>query len=132
MAETRNSKHETRNSAKRFIAHVDMNTFFVSVERLKDPALEDQPVVVGKPRGRSVVASASYEARHYGIHSAMPMSGAVRRCPDLIVVPPSFRDYQHYHQRVKSILADFTPVLEMTSIDEGYLDLTGARRRLYA
>ncbi len=104
---------------------MDMNTFFVSVERLKDPALEDQPVVVGKPRGRSVVASASYEARHYGIHSAMPMSGAVRRCPDLIVVPPSFRDYQHYHQRVKSILADFTPVLEMTSIDEGYLDLTG-------
>jgi len=107
------------------IAHVDMNTFFVSVERLKDPALEGQPVVVGKPGGRSVVTSASYEARQYGIHSAMPMSGAVRRCPDLIVVPPSFRDYQHYHQRVKSILADFTPTLEMTSIDEGYLDLTG-------
>ncbi len=108
------------------IAHVDMNTFFVSVERLKDPTLEGRPVVVGgQPGQRSVVTSASYEARRYGIHSAMPMNEAVRCCPDLIIVSPSFRDYQHYHDRIKSILADFTPALEMTSIDEGYLDLTG-------
>ncbi|UCH10572.1 MAG: DNA polymerase IV, partial [Fidelibacterota bacterium] len=100
--------------------------FFVSVERLKDPALEGQPVVVGgKPGGRSVVSSASYEARQYGIHSAMPMSEAVRRCPELIIVRPGFSDYQHFHEQVKVILADFTPALEMTSIDEGYLDLTG-------
>lgn len=103
-----------------------MNTFFVSVERLKDPSLEGKPVVVGgDPAGRSVVASASYESRRYGIHSAMPMSEALRRCPDLIVVRPNFHDYQHYHRQVKAILADFTPTLEMTSIDEGYMDLTG-------
>ncbi|MFB0517510.1 MAG: hypothetical protein ACETWG_13030 [Candidatus Neomarinimicrobiota bacterium] len=111
------------------IAHVDMNTFFVSVERLKDPSLEGKPVVVGgEPGRRSVVSSASYEARRYGIHSAMPMTAAVRRCPDLIVVPPNFHDYQQYHQQVKAILADFTPTLEMTSIDEGYLDLTGTEQ----
>lgn len=108
------------------IAHVDMNTYFVSVERLKDPALDGKPVVVGgDPQSRSVVSSASYEARRYGIHSAMPMSQALRRCPDLVIVPPHFHDYQHYHDLVKAILQDFTPVLEMTSIDEGYLDLTG-------
>jgi nucleotidyltransferase/DNA polymerase involved in DNA repair len=106
-----------------------MNTFFVSVERLKDPALEGQPVVVGgEPGGRSVVSSASYEARRYGIHSAMPMSEAVRRCPELIIVRPGFSDYQHFHKQVKAILADFTPALEMTSIDEGYLDLTGTEQ----
>ena len=111
------------------IAHVDMNTFFVSVELLKDPALNDKPVVVGgDPQGRSVVAAASYEARRYGIHSAMPMSQALRRCPNLIIVPPHFHDYQHYHDRVKTILQGFTPLLEMTSIDEGYLDLTGTRQ----
>jgi len=116
----------TRNPAKRLIAHVDMNTFFVSVERLKDPSLEGRPVVVGgDPGSRSVVSSASYEARRYGIHSAMPMTEALRRCPDLVIVPPSFGEYQHHHRRIKGILADFTPALEMTSIDEGYLDLTG-------
>ena len=103
-----------------------MNTFFVSVERLSDPALRDQPVVVGGPAGsRSVVAAASYEARRYGVHSAMPMDQAVRLCPDLIIVPPQFKAYQHYHDRIKALLEQFTPVLEMTSIDEGYLDLTG-------
>ena len=111
------------------IAHVDMNTFFVSVERLKDPALEGQPVVVGgEPGGRSVVSSASYEARRFGIHSAMPMKEAVRRCSDLVIVHPSFKDYQHFHKQVKALLADFTPALEMTSIDEGYLDLTGTEQ----
>lgn len=106
-----------------------MNTFFVSVERLKDPGLEGLPVVVGgPPKDRSVVSSASYEARRYGLHSAMPMTQAVRRCPELVIVPPHFKDYQHYHERVKAILQDFTPALEMTSIDEGYLDLTGTER----
>jgi DNA polymerase-4 len=115
--------------SSRIIAHLDMNTFFVSVERLKNPELEGKPVAVGgQPGGRSVVSSASYEARRYGIHSAMPMDEAVRRCPDLLIVSPGFSDYKHFHDRVKDILADFTPVVEMTSIDEGYLDLTGTEK----
>ncbi|MFC1547186.1 hypothetical protein ACFL5M_01540 [Candidatus Neomarinimicrobiota bacterium] len=116
----------TTSSSSRVIAHLDMNTFFVSVERLTNPELEGRPVVVGgQPGGRSVVSSASYEARRYGIHSAMPMDEAVRRCPDLLIVSPGFSDYKHFHDRIKAILADFTPIVEMTSIDEGYLDLTG-------
>ena len=108
------------------IAHVDMNAFFVSVERLKDPTLEGLPVVVGgQPEGRSVVSAASYEARRFGIHSAMPMSQAVRLCPELVIVAPGFSDYQHYHDQVQDILVRFTPEVEMSSIDEGYLDLTG-------
>ena len=108
------------------IAHVDMNAFFVSVERLKDPSLEGLPVVVGgQPEGRSVVSSASYEARRFGIHSAMPMSRAVRLCPELVIVVPGFSDYKHYHDQVREILVRFTPEVEMSSIDEGYLDLTG-------
>ena len=111
---------------RRLIAHIDMNSFFVSVERLKNPALEGRPVVVGgNPQGRSVVSSASYEARRFGIHSAMPMSRALRLCPELVIVPPGFSDYQASHDAVKALLADFSPSLEMTSIDEGYLDLTG-------
>ncbi len=114
---------------QRLIAHIDMNSFFVSVERLKNPALEGLPVVVGgNPRGRSVVSSASYEARRFGIHSAMPMSRALRLCPQLVIVPPGFSDYQASHDAVKSLLADFSPSLEMASIDEGYLDLTGTAK----
>ena len=116
-------------SPSRVIVHLDMNTFFVSVERLKNPDLEGKPVAVGgQPGGRSVVSSASYEARRYGIHSAMPMDEAVRRCPDLLIVSPGFSDYKHFHDRVKAILDDFTPAVEMTSIDEGYLDLTGTEK----
>jgi DNA polymerase-4 len=90
-------------SSSRVIAHLDMNTFFVSVERLTNPELEGQPVVVGgQPGGRSVVSSASYEARRYGIHSAMPMDEAVRRCPDLLIVSPGFSDYKHFHDRIKA------------------------------
>ncbi len=105
---------------------MDMNTFFVSVERLRDPDLEGQPVAVGgDPGGRSVVSSASYEARLFGVHSAMPMSRAVRLCPQLVIVRSHFHDYQRFHDQVKAILQDYTPTLEMSSIDEGYLDLTG-------
>ncbi len=121
----------TRPQLPTVIAHVDMNTFFVSVERLADPSLEGKPVAVGgDPGGRSVVSSASYEARLYGVHSAMPMSRAVRLCPQLMIVRPHFHDYQRFHDQVKAILQEYTPTLEMTSIDEGYLDLTGTESLL--
>ncbi len=108
------------------IAHVDMNTFFVSVERLSDAMLSGKPVVVGAPpESRGVVAAASYEARRFGIHSAMPMAQAVRRYPDLVIVPPHFKSYQRHHEHIEAILQDFSPVVEMTSIDEGYIDLGG-------
>lgn len=112
------------------IAHVDMDSFFVAVERLKDPSLIGKPVVVGGDPsvGRTVVSSASYEAREYGIHSAMPMAVAVRRCPELVVVQGDFKVYDRYHLKVKEVLQSFSPVVEMTSIDEGYIDLTGTQR----
>jgi len=112
------------------IAHVDMDCFFVAVERLRDPTLAGKPVAVGGDPsvGRSVVTSASYEARAFGIHSAMPMAVAVRRCLDLIVVQGDFGRYDRYHMKVKEVLKSFSPVVEMTSIDEGYVDLTGTER----
>ncbi len=112
------------------IAHVDMDCFFVAVERLKDSSLKGKPVVVGgdPAKGRSVVTSASYEAREFGIHAAMPMVVAVRRCPDLVVVPLDFDLYDQYHCKVKEVLNAFSPVVEMASIDEGYIDLVGTKR----
>ncbi len=111
---------------KKVIAHMDMNTFFVSVERLKDPSLIGKPVVVGgSPHGRGVVSAASYEARQFGIHSAMPMAQAVKACADLVIVSGRHTDYSMYSKMVKKILGDFSPLVEMASIDEGYIDLTG-------
>ena len=112
------------------IAHVDMDSFFVAIERLKDASLVGKPVVVGgdPSLGRTVVASASYEAREFGIHSATPMAVAVRLCPDLVVVQPDFHLYDRYHFKVKNTLESFSPAVEMTSIDEGYADLTGTER----
>ena len=112
------------------IAHVDMDCFFVALERLKNPSLKGKPVAVGvDPEiGRSVVTSASYEARKFGICSAMPMAVAIRRCPELIVVPTNFDLYNHYHFKVKEIFQSFSPMVEMASIDEGYIDLSGTER----
>ena len=112
------------------IAHVDMDCFFVALERLKDPSLKGKPVAVGvDPEiGRSVVTSASYEARKFGVRSAMPMAVAIRRCPELVVVPTDFDLYNHYHFKVKEIFQSFSPMVEMTSIDEGYIDLSGTER----
>ncbi len=113
----------------KIIAHIDMNTFFVSVERLNDPGLIGLPVVVGgSPEGRGVVSAASYEARTYGIHSAMPMAQAVKLYPDLIIVRGHFKDYIYYNRIIKGLLQQFSPDLEMTSIDEGYINLTGTER----
>lgn len=102
----------------------------MAIERLKDPSLAGKAVAVGgdPQKGRSVVTSASYEARRYGVHSAMPMAVAVRRCPHLIVVPVDFDRYDRYHLKVKTVLESFSPDVEMTSIDEGYVNLSGTRR----
>jgi len=111
------------------IAHVDMDAFFVSVELLYRPELRGKPVVVGAAGDqRGVVAAASYEARKYGIHSAMPSRTAYRLCPEAIFLPGNYDRYQEWSDKVRKILERFTPVVQMVSIDEAYLDLTGTER----
>ncbi len=116
----------------RWILHLDMDCFFVSVERLYDPSLADRAVVVGAdPGGRGVVCAASYEARRFGVHSAMPISQAVRLCPEAVFLRPRGRRYRYYSARVRSLLEDFAPEVRPASIDEFDCDLTGCER-LYA
>lgn len=110
------------------IAHVDMDAFFVEVERLRRPELRGRPVVVGGAGARSVVASASYEARRHGVRSAMPMVQARRLCPSLVIVPPDGGAYGEASHRVFAILGEFTPMVEAVSIDEAFLDLGGLRK----
>lgn len=115
--------------AQRWIFHVDMDAFFVSVEEIFDPGLKGKPVIVGgDPDGRGVVAAASYEARKYGIHSAMPLAQAKRLCPKAIFVHGRHGAYGEFSRRVFNILAKYTPDIERTSVDEGYLDMTGFER----
>ncbi len=115
--------------SQRWIFHVDMDAFFVSVEQLIDPNLQGKPVIVGgDPDGRGVVSAASYEAREYGIHSAMPLARAKRLCPDAVFLRGRYGLYGAYSDRVFNILSKYTPDVERTSIDEGYLDMTGFER----
>jgi DNA polymerase-4 len=107
------------------ILHVDMDAFFVEVERLRHHELIGIPVVVGGGANRGVVASASYEARAFGIHSAMPTAQARRRCPDLTVVPPDHDEYQRVSELVFDIFRSVTPVVEGLSLDEAFLDVSG-------
>ncbi|MCB2222960.1 MAG: DNA polymerase IV [Actinobacteria bacterium] len=109
------------------IAHVDMDAFFVEVERRRDPALRGVPVAVGGTGTRGVVASASYEARRHGVHSAMPMAHARRQCPALRVVPPDPRAYGAASEAVFEIIRSFTPRVEPLSVDEAFLDIGGLR-----
>ena len=112
------------------IMHVDMDAFFASVELLERPDLVGLPVIVGHRGARSVVTAATYEARKYGVNSAMPMSIALRRCPNAIVLEPHFERYKYYSARVMAICNDLTPLVEPLSIDEAFLDVAGARRLL--
>lgn len=113
----------------RQILHLDMDAFFVSVEVLENPSLKGKPVIVGAdPDGRGVVAAASYEARRFGIHSAQPIRTAKKLCPHAVFLRGHYDKYRIYSQEVYTILGTFSPVVEMVSIDEAYLDLTGCER----
>lgn len=113
---------------ERTILHLDLDTFFVSVERLINPVLEGKPVVVGGMSDRGVVSTCSYEARHFGVHSAMPMRTAKQLCPQAIFIRGDMDLYSRYSRLVTEIIADSAPVYEKMSIDEHYLDLTGMDR----
>ena len=112
------------------ILHVDMDAFFASVELLERPELAGRPVIVGGRDGRGVVSAATYEARVYGVSSAMPMARALRLCPRAVVLPVRHDVYSRVSRRVMEILGEVTPVLERVSVDEAFLDVTGARRRM--
>ncbi len=111
----------------RHILHADLDAFYASVEQLDNPQYRGQPVLVGgSPQSRGVVAAASYEARRFGVHSAMPMSTAVRRCPHAVVVRPRFDRYREMSGRVMAIFRELTALVEPLSLDEAYLDVTEA------
>jgi nucleotidyltransferase/DNA polymerase involved in DNA repair len=119
-----------KSSWKKVIAHVDMDAFFAAAEQLVRPELRGKPVIVGadprEGKGRGVVSTASYEARIYGVHSAMPINQAYRLCPHGHYLPPNGKLYKQYSQQVFEILARFTPLIQIVGIDEGFLDLTGS------
>ena len=110
------------------ILHVDMDAFFASVEQLDNPSLKGKCVIVGGLSDRGVVAACSYEARKYGVHSAMPMFQARRRCPDAVIVPPRKSRYTELSAQIMDVLRRFSPLVEPVSIDEAYVDITGCEK----
>ena len=115
----------TDRTERRYIVHADLDAFYATVEQLDDPKLRGRPVLVGgRPEERGVVATAFYEAREYGVHSAMPMSVAVRLCPEGIIMPPRFDRYKQLSDKVMAIFRDLTDLVEPLSLDEAYLDIT--------
>lgn len=118
---------------KRKIIHVDMDAFFAAVETRDNPSLKGKPIVVGGlPTARGVVSTASYEARKFGIHSAMACSQAQKLCPSVIFVPPRFDAYQEVSNQIRTIFREYTDLVEPMSLDEAYLDVTQNKHDLYA
>jgi len=114
--------------AKRYIMHIDLDSFFVSVERLYDPSLIGKPVIIGGNAQRGVVASCSYEARKFGVHSGMSSRDAFRLCPHAISVRGNHERYSDYSRRVTKIIDEMVPLYQKASVDEFYIDLTGTDR----
>jgi DNA polymerase-4 len=112
----------------RHITHMDLDAFFVSVEQLRNPKLKGKPILIGGLSDRGVVAACSYEARKFGIHSAMPMKAALRLCSHAVVVKSDFEAYSKYSRLVTDVIKDSVPMFEKSSIDEFYIDLTGMDR----
>ena len=108
----------------RKIIHIDMDAFYASVEQRDNPVLKGRPVAVGYPAKRGVVAAASYEARQFGVRSAMPSTVAVRKCAELTFVPPRFEVYRAVSRQIHAIFKTYTPLIEPLSLDEAYLDVT--------
>jgi len=121
---------EPLKTRQRSIIHLDMDAFYPAVEALDKPELKGKPVIVGGNRERGVVSSASYEARRFGVHSAQPIATAIRLCPDGIFMPVRMSRYKEVSRQVFEIFHCFTPLVEPLSIDEAFLDLTGAERLL--
>ena len=115
-------------SRARKIIHIDMDAFYASVEQRDNPDLRGRPVAVGSSRERGVVAAASYEARRFGVHSAMASVTAKRKCPNLIFVRPRFETYKQVSLQIRAIFAEFTTLIEPLSLDEAYLDVTENRK----
>jgi hypothetical protein len=111
-------------AGSRKIIHIDMDAFYASVEQRDNPELRGKPVAVGGSEARGVVAAASYEARRFGVHSAMPSVIAKRKCPDLIFVKPRFDAYKAISLQIREVFAEYTPIIEPLSLDEAYLDVT--------
>jgi DNA polymerase IV len=109
---------------------VDMDAFYASVEQRDDPSLRGQPVIVGGTGGRGVVAAASYEVRRFGVHSAMPVREALRRCPDAVCVPPRIGHYASVSEQIFAVFREFTPLVQGLSLDEAFLDVTAGIRSL--
>lgn len=112
----------------RLIFHVDMDAFYASVEQRDRPELRGRPVIVGGGKKRGVVAAASYEVREFGVHSAMPMARALRKCPDAVVIKPRMAHYAAASKKLMGVLVNYSPLVEPLSLDEAFLDMTGTEK----